>query len=99
MDDNFKILSDVITSVWGVGTIGFSIGYTICKLTLPNEKPVTTTKQECMIPTQYIGVLAQHKEISKTVFNHNSKVVDVSCYYKVNKNICSLTHKLCYHYK
>jgi len=96
--DEFKILSDVINSVWVVLTIGFTVGYAVCKMFIPKERPVTTTKLDCVVPIKYIGATAKHNEISKTFHNHNSKVVDVSCYYKGAKNVCVLTKKKCYHY-
>ncbi|MGE4510059.1 MAG: hypothetical protein AB7D43_03050 [Sulfurimonadaceae bacterium] len=78
----------------------YTLGFATCKGLdyFFKLKPVTTAKLTCAVPVLFIGALAQHKEISKTFYNHNGKVVNVSCYYKGAKNVCVLTKRKCKEY-
>lgn len=93
--DEFQILSDAINSVWVVITIGFAIGFGVCKLTLPKNNSVTTVKELCNEPKLKTIHKAQPQSFTKTFINDSGKVVDVTCVHMGQKQICRINKVRC----
>ena len=96
--DDFKILSDIVSSVWTIFTVGFGVGYAICKLSLPKNNAVTTIKEFCNVPQAKVLQKIPPQEFTKTFINDSGKVVDVTCVHMDKGRICKVNRQKCKHY-